>query len=103
MELESPHPPFEQNFIENLHFVFRNPSFTLYEDTKSFASYLRNQDFWPKNGQICQIFAFLVHFGAMPDQKTMRMRCLDSFLIYGYQKFYFLSQKIRILAQKWPN
>ena len=52
MELESPNPPFEENSFKNFHFGFRNPSLTLQEDTKSFASCLENQDFWPKNGQI---------------------------------------------------
>ena len=52
-----------------------------------------------------QILAFLVHFVAMPKQKTMGMRCLVGFLICEYQNFCYLS-KIRIfpkIGQIWPK
>ena len=40
-------------------------------------------------------------FGAMPDQKTMQMRCLSGFLICGYQNFAPF-KKLGYLAQKRP-
>ena len=41
-----------------------------------------------------QIYAFLVHFGAMPDQKTMGTRYLVDFLICQYKNFCSLSYKL---------
>ena len=41
-------------------------------------------------------------FGPMPNQKTMRTRCLCGFLLCGYQHFNSIPQKLGSLAQKRP-
>ena len=41
-------------------------------------------------------------YGAMPDQKTMQMRCAGGFLTCGYQIFCSLPKKLGCLAQKRP-
>ena len=46
-----------------------------------------------------QIFAFLVHFDALPDQKTMGMRCLIRFLICEYQNLGFRLKNGKILPK----
>ena len=39
-------------------------------------------------------------FGAMPDQKTMRWRCLGAFLYVGTKTFALSRKKLGCLAQK---
>ena len=56
--------------------------------------------------QIWQIFAFLVHCGAMSDQITMETTCLVGFLICEYQNFCSLSKKLVFghkNCQIWPK
>ena len=74
--------------------------------------WLKNGHLWPNIGFfgplaflviLGQIFDFLVHIGAIPDQKAMRTGCLVNFLICEYKYFCSLAKKIRILAKKRPN
>ena len=48
---------------------------------------------------LAQIFYFMVHFGALPDHKTMGTRCLVGSLICEYQNFCSLSKKLGF----WPE
>ena len=83
--------------------------FFRYMGIKTFASSHKNEDFWPKNGQIwpimCifgQISAFLIHLAPCPTNKTMRTRCQSGLLICGYQKFCSLPKKPGCFSQKRP-
>ena len=53
-----------------------------------------------------QLFSFLVHYGAMPNQKTMGTRCLVCSLICEYQNICSLSNTLRCWPQNgqiWPK
>ena len=78
--------------------------FLLCVGTKTFASYRNNLDFWPRKAKFGPYYAFLV----MPDQKTMRIRCLGGFsvmwvtkLLISLVKIGFFAQKSTNLARKW--
>ena len=89
--------------------------FFRYVGTKTFASSCKNQDFWPKNGQIWPKIGIFGHFGPnicifgpfrpMPDQKTMRTRCVGGFSVMWVPKqtFAFSSKNQDFLPKKRPN
>ena len=57
----------------------------------------KNGQLWPKMAILVilgQIFAFMVYFDGMNDQKTMGTRCPVGFLICEYQNFCPLSKKL---------
>ena len=67
-----------------------------YVGTKTFTYSHKNQDFWPKNGQIWSKICIFGHFGPniaifctfclIPDQKTIWTRCLGGFSVMWVTK-----------------
>ena len=87
--------------------------FFCYVDIKSFASFQKNKDFWPKNGHIWPKIGIFGEFGPnigilgpsrlMPYQNIMQTRCLGDFSVMWVPKLLLSPVKIRIFALKRHN
>ena len=72
--------------------------------TKNFASARRNYEIWPKNSQMWPKIDISCPFGPMPNQETMRTKCIGGFPFFS--RFCLLLQKLGFLAQNdqiWPR
>ena len=82
-----------------------------YEDAKSFTPSPKKMDFWPKSGLIWQKknwhfwpnIGIFGPFDPMPDQKTMRTRCLGGFSVMWVPKLLLYPIKIGIFGPKTAN
>ena len=87
----------KRNFRPKMSFWVHGPKLKVLKIAKwQKPKMAKNGQIWPKI-YICGHFGpnigIFGPFGAMPDQKIMRTRCLGGFMLCGYQNFCFLPQK----------